>query len=104
MNNLTFGQAIEALNAGRRVCRGEGDGTFIFRQVPSEIPAEVIPRMTSLPEEVKAHLSARGLPLNYRNQFAIVLPNSEIHGWAPTPGDSLANDWRILEPAPVAAE
>lgn len=96
---LTFGQAIEALKNGQLVSREgwNGKGMFAFMQVPSEIPAYIIPNMTSLPPAVKDVLSKRGEPLKYSSQFALVKPDSSINGWAPSVADTLADDWFILE-------
>lgn len=97
--NQSFGQAIEALQSGGMVSRDEwnGKGLFVFRQVPSKVPAEVISRMTSLPEMVKATLIERGSDITYKNQFCIVYPDNSLHGWQPSGSDVLANDWCIWE-------
>jgi hypothetical protein len=96
---LTFGEAVEALNSGKRVRRlgWNGKNLFVFAQVPTTIPAEVIPNMTSLPQEVKDELVSRNLPLNYSNQLAIVNGENQINGWAPSVSDALAKDWFILD-------
>ena len=101
--NQTFGQAIEALKQGQ-IARREGWTGFIFRQVPSKVPAETIPKMTSLPPAVKAKLIATGEPITYQNQLAIVCPDNSIHGWQPTVEDSLAADWEIDGEHVVASE
>lgn len=106
---LTFGHAIEALKRGCRVCREgwEGKGLFVFMQVPAQIPADVVPKMTSLPHSVKDEIGRRakeGGPegLSYSNQLALVKPDNSVNGWAPSAADTLAEDWIILpddEPA-----
>ncbi len=101
--NLTFGQAIAALKEGQ-IARREGWTAFIFRQVPSEVPADTIPRMTSLPPAVKAKLIATGKPITYQNQIAIVCPDNSIHGWQPTIADTLATDWETEGEHVVAGE
>lgn len=99
MKNLSIGAAIEAAEQGKRIAREgwNGKGLFVFRQVPSEIPPETVPRMTSLPEPVRAEFIRRGLPLRYSNQFAIVMPDNTINGWTPSPSDTLAKDWCVLD-------
>lgn len=100
----TFGQAIEAMKQGKMVSReGWALGAFIFMQVPSEVPAEVIPKMTSLPASVKAKVAGRG-PLRYNNQIAFVGPDNHVCGWSPSPSQALASDWIIHEPYVVAGE
>jgi hypothetical protein len=106
ISNQTFGQALEALKQGKIVSRAgwNGNGMFIFRQVPSEVPVDVIPKMTSLPPAVKEVLAGRGLPLRYQNQLAIVYPDNNIYGWVASPSDCLESDWCIHEPFAVAGE
>lgn len=88
----------DALKAGKRVRRDSWPtGTFVFRQVPSTIAEDVIPKMTSLPEAVKVEFQRRGGSISYDNQLAIVNASNEITGYFPTAEDLLAPDWRILE-------
>ena len=98
-NNLTFGQAIEALHEGKRVAREgwNGKGMFIFKQVPAEIAADIIPKMQSLPQTVKDEFSKRGGSIRYKNQLAMVYPDNTIYGWVASPSDVLENDWCILD-------
>jgi hypothetical protein len=102
-DGLTFGGAIEALKAGKRVTRKgwNGKGLFVFMQVPANIPADVVPRMQSLPQSVKEEVYRRANEggsgeLSYCNQLALVKPNNEINGWAPSAADALAEDWEIV--------
>jgi len=106
ITNQTFGQAVQALHEGKIVSRAgwNGKGMFIFRQVPSEVPVDVIPRMTSLPPAVKAKVLERGMPLRYQNQLAIVYPDNNVYGWVASPSDVLESDWCIHEPHVVAGE
>lgn len=95
---MDFGQAIEALKAGKRVAREgwNGKGLFIFMQVPAEINEEIVPKMQSLPQSVKDEFAKRGGSIRYSNQMALVDPNNSITGWAPSSTDTLAEDWVIL--------
>ena len=95
--NHTFGQAIEALTQGKMISRAgwNGKGMFVFRQVPSEVPAAIIPKMTSLPELVKEKLAERGVPLRYENQMALVNADSTINGWVASSSDTLASENRV---------
>lgn len=104
--NQTFGQAIEALKEGKIVSRAgwNGKGLFVFRQVPSAVPADIIPKMTSLPQAVKDRLGKTGLPITYQNQFCIVYPDNSLHGWQPSGSDSLATDWEIHDEHAIAGE
>ena len=75
---------------------------LVFMQIPSEVPIEVIHRMTSLPTVLKATAMERGLPLRYANQFGALHLDNIIHGWMPTSSDILATDWCIHNPYAVA--
>lgn len=75
---------------------------FVFRQVPTKISLDIVPKMTSLPEQVKAEFLKLGKELHYQNQFAMVgvfEDRNEIHGWRPTEEDKEATDWVILSRA-----
>lgn len=95
---VNFGEAIKALKVGEMAQRvgWNGTGMFVFRQVPSRVPAAIVPKMSSLPQAVKDVLVARGGDLQYSNQFALVKPDNTINGWAPSSADTLAEDWIIL--------
>ena len=112
--NLSFGQAVKAMKKGKMASRKgwNGKNLFVFMQVPSEIPLEVVPKMQSLPQSVKDVLIRRHEgaakaeialsidpiyynSIRYSNQFAIVHPDNSIHGWAPSASDSIAEDWVI---------
>lgn len=109
--NMSFGQALVYLQAGVP-CRRSGwrpitpavGAPFVFKQVPSEVPAAIIPKMTSLPQQVKDLVVARGLPLRYDNQFAQVSVDNEVSGYTPAPEDLLANDWEAIHPFSTASE
>ena len=49
---MKFSEIIDRLNEGKAVARFSSPawaGKFIVKQIPQTIPAEVVPRMTSLP-------------------------------------------------------
>lgn len=94
---MKFGEAVELLKEGNLLIRDgwNGKNMFVFRQVPSEINVEIVPKMTSLPEKVKLEFVKRGLNLKYTNQFAIVKPDNTIDSWVPSVSDTLAEDWLI---------
>lgn len=97
--NHTFGEAVEAAKAGKRIAREgwNGKGMFVFQQVPSDINEDVIPRMQSLPQSVKDEFARRGGSIRYRNQLAMVYPDNTVYGWVASPSDVLENDWCILD-------
>lgn len=103
----TFGHVREALVAGRMASRKGWDGKnmFVFRQVPSTVPQEFVPKMSSLPAAVKKEFARReadtecdcGGSLKYSNQLAIVDMKNNIQSWSPSTADALADDWLIFE-------
>lgn len=104
--NISFGQAIEALKAGKRVAREgwNGKGLFVFMQVPAKIGKEIVPKMQSLPPLVKDEFQRRFEnpsdqidAIYYDNQLALVNPSNLITGWSPSTSDALAEDWTILD-------
>lgn len=103
---MNFGEAIELLNQGKMLTRKgwNGKGLFVFKQIPAEINKDVVPKMQSLPVDVKTELLKRfnspGFLSNhiyYDNQMAIVSMNNIINGWAPSVSDTLADDWMLYE-------
>jgi hypothetical protein len=106
MRNLSFGEAIKLLEEGKLLQRAgwNGKGMFIFKQLPSDVPASILETMTSLPDNVKAEFIKRrdtdnelGMyqQLRYRNQLAMVYPDNFIYGWLASPSDIFANDWQL---------
>ena len=80
-----------------------GDFEFIFMQVPSTIPATVVPNMTSLPQSVKDEFAnrfkfslVRERGIRYDNQLAFVNSTNTIVGWAPSVEDVMAEDWMVV--------
>ena len=81
---------------------------FIFLQVPSTIPAAVVPNMTSLPEQVKKEFERRFTSeteflsigpdeISYKNQIAKVDECNVITGWSPLVEDIYATDWHVYK-------
>lgn len=103
VNGLTFGLAIEALKVGKCISRKgwNGKGMFICKQVSSEINANIIPKMQSLPEAAK-HILHNGIddtrPIFYVNQMIITNEKTrEINSWAASSSDTFAEDWYIVD-------
>lgn len=110
---VNFGEAVKALKEGKRVQRQgwNGKGLFIFMQVPSQVEADIVPKMTSLPQSVKDEFLRRfdeakndpkirpssDYSIRYHNQIAMVYPDNNIYGWVASPSDVLEEDWVILD-------
>jgi len=95
-----FGVAIMALKEGKMVARlvWAKEKSFIFRQVPSKVAVDIVPKMTSLPFDVKNEIISREdqNTIRYQDQIAKVYPDNTIVAWNPSCSDILANDWLIL--------
>lgn len=95
---LTFGQAIERLRQGYCVAR-EGwnkDGMFVFKQIPSEIGLDIIPKMQSVPESAKSILLNRETTLKYTTQMCLVQPDGRVDSWVASSSDTFAEDWFVV--------
>lgn len=99
--NLPFGEALQALEAGKCVRRESWVGDkFVVKQIDSDIPAEVVPKMQSLPDSAKQFIgkTANG-DIHYRNQCLIVkqYPSSTVAtNYVPDWNDMFAKDWVVL--------
>jgi hypothetical protein len=90
-----YGDAIEHMRSGGRVQRvgWNGKGMYVFKQVPSKVPAEYVAKMTSLPESVRDAMLEANVSPNYKNQMAIVTPDGSIDSWVASSSDTFAEDW-----------
>ena len=99
--NLSFVEALQALEAGKCVRRESWVGDkFVVKQIDSDIPAEVVPKMQSLPDSAKQFIgkTANG-DIHYRNQCLIVkqYPSSTVAtNYVPDWNDMFAKDWIVL--------
>ena len=99
--SLPFGEALQALEAGKCVRRESWVGDkFVVKQIDSDIPAEVVPKMQSIPDSAKQFIgkTANG-DIHYRNQCLIVkqYPSSTVAtNYVPDWNDMFAKDWIVL--------
>ena len=95
---MSFGDAIEALRQGKLITRKgwNGKGMFIVKQIPAVIGIDIIPKMQSLPQSAKDVLLERKQSINYENQMLIVNSNGRADSWVPSSSDCFATDWQIL--------
>jgi hypothetical protein len=84
---LNFGQAIEALKAGKAVARAgwNGKGMFVYM-----VPANSYPPST---ETAKSHFFGKLVP--YNAYLAIKNVNETVSTWVPSVNDVLAEDWEV---------
>jgi len=93
-----FASAIESLKKGKLIARSSWNfnGTFVFKQVPTEIDKGIVPKMTSLPSIVKDEFIRRDMNLNYQDQLCIVSMENGINSWTASAQDIFAEDWIIF--------
>lgn len=102
---LTFGAAMEVLKNGGLVQRSTWDnGSFVFRQIPSTVSKDIVPKMQSVPDKAKKVFEKRFEDpkeetdsISYHNQLAFVNKSNLVSGYAPTPEEALADDWFEVE-------
>ena len=94
---MKFIDIIPLLEEGKMVGRTSWpEGTFIFKQVHSVIESAIIPKMQSLPDEVRDEFKNReAVNIFYANQIAIVNKDNLIQGWSALPHDIMAVDWEL---------
>lgn len=100
---MKFSEIIDDLNRGytfRRCSDPAWAGKFIVKQIPQTVPAEVVPRMTSLPDHAKAVIGTIGDgSISYHDQVLIIEANddcskSQATSYIPTWEDIFADDWQ----------
>lgn len=99
--NLSFGEALQALEAGKCVRRESWIGDkFVVKQIDSDISAEIVPKMQSLPDSAKELIGKTAdKDIHYRNQCLIVkqYPSSTVAtNYVPDWNDMFAKDWMVL--------
>lgn len=85
----TFGEALDAIKAGRRVSRSgwNGKGLFVYL-----VPASSYPAQTGV---AKAFFG-EGAMVHYTAYMAVKNVDGSVSTWAPSDSDALAEDWVIL--------
>lgn len=99
--NLSFGEALQALEAGKCVRRESWVGDkFVVKQIDSDIPAEVVPKMQSLPDSAKEIINkTHWEDIHYRNQCLMIVQDTETSvatNYVPDWNDMFAKDWMVL--------
>lgn len=89
MNQLNFGQALDAIKAGKRIARTgwNGKGMFVYLVPPASYPVQT--------GAAKAHFG-EGAMVPYNAYMAIKNVDSTISTWVPSVNDCLAEDWGLV--------
>ena len=99
--NMSFGEALQALEAGKCVARkGWITTCFVVKQIDSDIPAEVVPKMQSLTDSAKEIINKTNREdIHYRNQCLMIVQDTETSvatNYVPDWNDMFAKDWMVL--------
>lgn len=115
IENLNYGEALEALKQEKLVSRKgwNGKGMFIFMRPPDELHIDmVIDKVKSLPQSVKDYFKQDVLndsgeriypadendKVKFTGYLCLKAADGTImNGWLASQTDMLANDWCILE-------
>lgn len=96
---INFGEAIELLKQGKSIRRRgwNGRGLVVFKQIPSHIGRDIIPKMQSLPQSAKDIIIEGTGFIDYTNQCLIYDKNvGRADSWVPSISDIFAEDWEIV--------
>ena len=87
-NNLTFGEALVALKAGKKVSRAgwNGKGMFLFLVPGSTFKVSRAPLLGIYPE---------GTEINYCPHIDMKTVDEKVVPWLASQTDVLAEDWNI---------
>lgn len=99
--NLSFGEALQALEAGKCIRRESWIGDkFVTKQINSDINAEIVPKMQSLPDSAKELINkTHREDIHYRNQCLMIVQDTETSvatNYVPDWNDMFAKDWVVL--------
>ena len=90
MNEMNFGEAIEALKLGKKVCRKgwNGKGMFIYLVSAGSYPVKM--------DAAKSIADENG-NVNYGPYVALKAANGSVYPWNASQADMLSNDWEVVE-------
>lgn len=99
--NLSFGEALQALEVGKCIRRESWIGDkFVTKQIDSDINAEIVPKMQSLPDSAKELIGKTAdKDIHYWNQCLLIkqFPSSSVAtNYVPDWNDMFAKDWMVL--------
>lgn len=99
--NLSFGEALQALEAGKCIRRESWVGDkFVTKQIDSDINAEIVLKMQSLPDSAKELINkTHREDIHYRNQCLMIVQDTETSvatNYVPDWNDMFAKDWVVL--------
>lgn len=99
-NNLTFGEALEAVKEGSLIGREgwNGKGMYVYQTVGNTVSKDFIPKFASLPQSVKDKLTERNTDVVFNSSLTMFTATGEMQpGWLASQTDMLADDWCVLD-------
>lgn len=95
-SDLTFGSALNALKAGKRVARAGWNGSGQW--VALGKGADHLDASQFWNEHARAHAEQNGGGATVRPYFILKTAQNDIlMGWSPSQSDALAEDWEIVD-------
>ena len=96
---MKFSEVLNLLEQGSCLTREgwNGKGLFVYKQVPCTIENDKIKLLSSMPENAKLILGAKGDDLHFVNQMNIVNQQGIINSWVPSSSDLYADDWKLYD-------
>ncbi len=100
--NLSWNEAIEAMEAGKLVARRHwiDDAPVVLCLRPNDTVAEdFVPGIKTLPIALKSYIQRTGKgPVHFANGYCVyyVKSRSILNGWQPKSHDEEATDWGIV--------
>ena len=103
---MLFNNVLPLLQEGKMIRRQEWPkDCFVFRQVPAVIPDSIVPKMQSLPDDVKKEFERRFndasfqiKEISYCYQLAYVNQSNLVSSANLSNMDLLCEDWEIYNP------
>lgn len=94
-SGMAFGEAIDAIKAGKRIARTgwNGKGMFVYLVPPASYPVQT--------GAAKAHFG-EGAMVPYNAYMAIKNVDGTVSTWVPSVNDCLATDWGVVVGGAVA--
>lgn len=95
VGGMTFGLAIEALKAGKRVCRAGWNGKGMYLWL---LPAASVKAEWCREPHLKAQAEANGGEIECLGSIRMMTADRKVlTGWLASQTDILAEDWNVLE-------
>ncbi len=90
MNEMNFGEALEALKSGKKVCRKgwNGKGMFLYYVSSGSYPVKM--------DAAKSIADENG-NVNYGPYVALKAADGIVYPWLASQADMLSNDWEVTE-------